>query len=98
MNSTLPKPPPFLQDAWESVWYVPSHDHENAEVIDELENLDVEDIYMRHVPPPPPGERGDQEEIALERDDHGRFVTKWWWETCHKDHPDAQPFMAVRYK
>ena len=33
----LPKPPDYLRDAYESCWYVPSHDADNAQVIDELE-------------------------------------------------------------
>ena len=93
----LPDPPAYLADAWESVWYVSGHERDNAWVIDDPEVLDIEDIYMRHVPPPPPGERGDHEEVMLTRDERGRFKTVWWWEVCEKAHPDAQPFMAVKY-
>lgn len=93
----LPKPPDHLSDAWESCWYVSSHDPEKAWAIDDPALLRIEPIYMRHVTPPPPGERGEAEELAVTRDERGRWQRVWWWEVCNESHPDAQPFMEVRY-
>ena len=93
-----PKPPDYLHDAWENCWYVSGHDPEDARVIDDPAVLVIDNVYMRHVPPPPPGERGDQEELNVRRDKNGRFMKVWWWKVCHENHPDAQPFMEVRYR
>lgn len=98
MSVTLPKPPDYLHDAYEPCWYVSGHDRDDAWVIDDPEILDIENVYMRHVTPPPPGERGDHEELYAGRDERGRFKKAWWWEVCSESHPDAQPFMEVRYR
>lgn len=91
--------PVIVQDAWEGITYIPGHDRDEAWYVDDPETLEIEETWMRAVPPPPPGERGDlEDELPLTRDARGRFKRVWWWEECHEKSPGAQPYISVKYR
>lgn len=79
-------------------YYVSGHDPDELVVIDEPEMLLWEPTWMRPQPVSSvdPEERGDWESVT--RDKRGRFAPAYCWIECSERHPDARPFLAVRYK
>lgn len=83
-------------DPW--TYYVPGHDPDELYGVDEPELLEWRAVWMRPMPVSSldPEERGDWE--AVERDDNGRFRSAFCWIECDETHPDARPFLGVKYK
>ncbi len=85
-------------DGGEWSYYVHSHDEQALSQIDEQDELQWEALWMR----PVRASSLDESEIddatdTVRRGPDGRFEPRWCWIECGEKHPDAEPFMGVKY-
>lgn len=79
-------------------YYVPGHDPEALEQIDELDCLKWERLWMI----PVKASDLDESEIddpsnTVTRGPDGRFAPRWCWMECNETHPHATPWLGARY-
>lgn len=80
-------------------YYVSGHESENVLVIDEVENLEWAPVWMRPTRTSTLDEMERPEGVeSVTRDKRGRFVPTYCWLECSESHPDARPFLGVRYR